>query len=88
MQNHSARLLTIIAGTLILVGVFVAWRAQNFHYCVQNSRRDQKSRFAGLSETCSPGEEPMGWHELWRVEGGRSKLKLLGQTTAEAFGLN
>jgi hypothetical protein len=88
MQNHNARLLTVAAGTLILVGVFVAWRAQNFHYCVQNGGRDQKSRFADLSETCSPNEEPMDWHELWKMEGGRSKIKLLGQTTAKAFGLN
>jgi hypothetical protein len=88
MENHNARLLTIAAGTLILVAAFVAWRAQNFHYCVQNGGREQKSRFADLSETCSPDEQPMGWQELWRVEGGRSKLKLLGRTTAEAFGLN
>jgi hypothetical protein len=88
MQNQNARLLTITAATLILVAVFVAWRAQTFHYCVQNGRGEQKSRFTDNSDTCSPNEQPMGWHELWRVEGGRSKLKLLGRTTAEAFGLN
>jgi hypothetical protein len=88
MQNHNARLLTITAGTLFFVGVFVAWRAQTFHYCVQPGERERKSRFADLSETCSPDEQPMGWRDLWQVEGARSKIKMLGRTTAEAFGLN
>jgi F0F1-type ATP synthase beta subunit len=88
MQNHNARLLAITAGTLVLVAVFVAWRAQTFHYCVGSGERERKSRFADLSETCSADEQPMAWRELWQVEGMRSKVKMLGRTTAEAFGLN
>jgi hypothetical protein len=88
MENNNARLLAITAGTLALVAVFITYRAQTFHYCVQPGEREPKSRFADLSGTCSPDEQPMAWPELWRVEGMRSKVKMLGRTTAEAFGLN
>ena len=88
MQSHNARLLTVTAGSLFLLGLFVVYRAQTFHYCVQYGERERKSRFADFSETCSPDEQPMAWRELWRAEGIRSRVRLLGRTTAEAFGLD
>jgi hypothetical protein len=88
MQHHNARLFAVTAGTLVLLAVFVAYRAQSFHYCVGSGERERKSRLAGPAETCSPDEQQMGWKDLWRVEGMRSKVKMPGRTTLEAFSLN
>jgi hypothetical protein len=88
MQNQNARVLAVIAGTLVLLIAFVAYRARTFQYCVGYAERQPSSRLVDSNKPCSPQEEPMDWRDLWRVEGLRSKVKMLGRTTAEAFGLN
>lgn len=72
----------------MLLVAFVSYRARTFHYCVGYGERERSSRLADSNEPCSPHEEPMDWQNLWRMEGLRSKVKMLGTTTAEAFGLN
>ena len=88
MQNHNARLLAVTAGVLFLLVVFVAYRARTFHYCVEYGARARISRLADHAGTCGPDEQPMGWRDLWREQGLRSKVKMLGATTLEAFGIN
>jgi hypothetical protein len=85
MQSNNARLLAIVAGTLLLLVVFVSFRAQTFHYCVDESV--QSFRLSDSSEPCRADERPMEWRGLWREEGLRSKFRMLRTTVAEAFGL-
>jgi hypothetical protein len=85
MQNHNARLVTVIAGAVALLAVFVSWRARTFHYCVGNGERAQNSRLTDGNEPCAPNEQPMDWQDQWRERGLRSKLRMLGSTTVEAF---
>jgi hypothetical protein len=77
------RLLTALAGTFVLLVLFVAYRARTFHYCVGYEERDQ-GRVVSSTEPCRADEKPMGW----KSQGWHSKLKLAGSTTAKALGAN
>jgi hypothetical protein len=88
MQYKNAGLWAIIAGILVLLPVFVSYRAQTFHYCVAYDERAQRARLADNSEPCKPDERPTDWRGLWRQQGLHSKLKMLVNTTSEAFGVN
>ena len=83
MQGNNARLLAIIAGTFVLLVLFVSHRAQTFHYCVDE--RAQSSRLTDSSEPCTADERPMEWRGLWVEQGLRSKPKMLWTTISEAF---
>ena len=74
--------LAAIAAVLVLL-LFVAYRARAFHYCLEDGERPQV-RVVTNDEPCSPDEGPMEWESL----GLRSELKLLGMTAAKAFGAN
>jgi len=86
MQGNNARLLAIIAGTLMLLVVFVSYRARTFRYCVDESAHS--SRLADGREPCTADERLVEWRGLWQEEGLRSKPKMLWTTIIEAFGLN
>ena len=88
MQGKNAGLLAIIAGALVLIVVFVSYRAQTFHYCVGYDEREQRARVVDSSQPCRADEVPAEWPGLWRQAGLRSKLKMLVNTTSEAFGAN
>ncbi len=88
MRNKSAGLWAIIAGILVLLPMFVSYRAKTFHYCVANDERAQRARLADSSEPCKADESPADWQELWRQQGLHSKLRMLANTTSEAFGGN
>ena len=88
MKGKNAGLLAVIAGTLVLLVVFVSYRAQTIHYCVGYDAREQRARVADGSEPCRADEVPEEWRGLWRRQGLRSKLKMLVNTTSEAFGAN
>ncbi len=88
MQGKEAVLVVIIAGGLVLLPVFVSYRAHTFHYCVGSDERAQRARLAAGNEPCKADERPTDWQGLWRQEGLHSKLKMLVSTTSEAFGAN
>ncbi len=88
MQGKNAGLWAIIAGALVLLVVFVSYRAQTFHYCVGDGEREQRARVADSSEPCKADERPTEWRGLWRQAGLHAKLKMLVYTTSEAFGAN
>lgn len=74
---------TGIAGILMLMALFVSYRARTFHYCASMGDRPQ-ARVAGSAETCGPEEETLEWQRL----GWPGKIKLAARTTAKAFGAN
>jgi hypothetical protein len=86
MQNQVARLVTVIAAAVILLVVFVSYRARTFHYCVGNNERSQTSHLADGNQPCSPDEQLMDWREKWSQLGWREKFRTLGTTAVEAFG--
>jgi hypothetical protein len=88
MQGKGAGLVAIIAGTLMLLALFVSYRAQTFRYCVADDERAQRARLVDGSEPCKADERPTEWRGLWRQAGLRSKLKMLVNTTSESFGAN
>jgi hypothetical protein len=88
VPGKDAVLAAIVAGGLVLLLVFVSYRAQTFHYCVGSDERAQRARLADSKEPCRADERPTDWPGLWRQEGLHSKLKMLVNTTSEAFGAN
>jgi hypothetical protein len=85
VQNHNIRQFAVIAGALVLLVVFVSYRAQTFHYCVGNGERAQ-GRMAAATEVCGPNEMSMEWRDQWKEQGFGSKLKMVVRTAAAAFG--
>ena len=88
MPGKNAGLWAIIAGAAVLLLVFVSYRAQTFRYCVANDEGAQRARLVDSSDPCKADERPTEWQGLWRQAGLHSKLKMLVNTTAEAFGVN
>jgi hypothetical protein len=81
-KSNIAPALVAIVGVLVLL-LFVAYRARTFHYCVDDGERPQV-RVKSNDEPCSPDEDPMEW----KVLGLRAKFKLLGNTASKALGAN
>jgi hypothetical protein len=84
MHNPVARLVTVIAAAVTILAVFVSYRSRTFHYCVAID--EQRSRLANENEPCRPDEQLMDWQDHWRLMGVPGKLRMLGNSTVEAFG--
>jgi hypothetical protein len=82
-QRNASRVLTGLAGVLLLAALFVSYRARSFRYCASMDERPQ-ARIAGSGETCSPGEEPLDARRL----GWPGRIKLAAKAAAKAFGAN
>lgn len=80
-KRNITPVLAAIAVALVLL--FVVYRARGFRYCVEDGEHPQV-RIVSSEEPCSPDEGPM---ELERL-GLQSKLKLVGNIAAKAFGAN
>ncbi|HEY1759059.1 MAG TPA: hypothetical protein VGG72_27050 [Bryobacteraceae bacterium] len=75
--------LAAIVGVLVLLSLFVAFRARTFHYCVEDGERPQV-HVTGDDEPCGPDEGPIEWDSM----GLPSRFRLLRDTAAKAFGAN
>ena len=71
---------TLIA-VLVLLLLFVGYRARTFHYCASTGDRPQARIVSG---SCAQDEEPLEWGRL----GWPGRIKLAAATTAKAFGGN
>ena len=84
VADGNIKSLTLAGGAVILLLIFIAYRARGFHYCAGNEERPHITVAAG-SQECGPGEAPMELRTMWREQGLPSKIKMIGKTIARAF---
>ena len=84
-QNPS-RTLGLLAAAVLLIVLFVAYRARTFTYCVGFDDRSN-GRAVPNAQSCGAGEREMERVD-WQRRGLRSKIKLAGSTVARAFGVD
>ena len=71
---------TLAVIVLVLIFLFIGYRAQTFHYCASIGGRPE-ARLVNGSEPCGPDEEPLEWRRL----GMPGRIKLAVRTAAKAF---
>jgi len=83
MGNRTVNYFLAVTAILVVLLLFVSYRARAFHYCFAFSERGQP-RVLTADEPCNPDEQPLEWEIL----GGASKVRLVGNTIVKAFGAN
>lgn len=85
-NRNQARPLALAARAVLLLALFIAFRARTFTYCI--GYEDQAhGRAVESAQSCSADEKQMERTD-WQRQGLRSKLKLAGSAVARAFGVN
>lgn len=83
--DGKGKTLAIVGCTLVLLLVFVVYRARTFNYCVGYG--DRLSIVAG-DQSCAADENPIEFSVAWRVQGLAGKFKTVGRTVARSFAPN
>jgi len=85
MRHVTERPVALAGALLVVLIVFVAYRARTFTYCAGYEARNSRFSIVGANQVCGAGEEPEAFPALWRREGLAAKFKTIGQTAVHAF---